>query len=167
VSSAEQILDELRSQGKKLVLAESLTGGLLTAEFAKIAGASDVLLSGIVAYDSTLKHELLGVSKQLLENQGAVDPEVAAQMAEGIRNKIAQKLGLELGSLVAISTTGVAGPTEQDGKPVGELYICVSKGPEQAVSSNVFAHQLDGDRAQIQNSAVLLGLGHLWEEIAE
>lgn len=165
--TAEQILDELRSQGKKLVLAESLTGGLLTSEFAKVAGASDVLLTGIVAYDSTLKHELLGVSKQLLENQGAVDPEVAAQMAEGIRNKIAQKLGLELGSLVAISTTGVAGPTEQDGKPVGELYICVSKGPEEAVSSNVFAHQLEGDRAQIQNSAVLLGLGHLWEEIAE
>ncbi len=165
--TAEQILDELRSQGKKLVLAESLTGGLLTSEFAKVAGASDVLLTGIVAYDSTLKHELLGVSKQLLENQGAVDPEVAAQMAEGIRNKIAQKLGLELGSLVAISTTGVAGPTEQDGKPIGELYICVSKGPEQAVSSNVFAHQLEGDRAQIQNSAVLLGLGHLWEEIAE
>lgn len=167
MSSAKQILDELRSQGKKLVLAESLTGGLLTAEFAKVAGASDVLLTGIVAYDSTLKHELLGVSKQLLENQGAVDPEVAAQMAEGIRNKIAQKLGLELGSLVAVSTTGVAGPTEQDGKPVGELYICVSKGPEQAVSSNVFAHQLEGDRVQIQNSAVLLGLGHLWEEIAE
>jgi nicotinamide-nucleotide amidase len=167
VSSAKQILDELRSQNKKLVLAESLTGGLLTSEFAKVAGASDVLLTGIVAYDTTLKHELLGVSRQLLENQGAVDPEVAAQMAEGIRNKIAQKLGLELGSLVAISTTGVAGPTEQDGKPVGELYICVSKGPEQAVSSNVFAHQLAGDRAEIQNSAVLLGLGHLWEEIAE
>jgi nicotinamide-nucleotide amidase len=167
MSSAKQILDSLRSQNKKLVLAESVTGGLLTAEFAKVAGASDVLLTGIVAYDSTLKHELLGVSKQLLENQGAVDPEVAAQMAEGIRSKIAQKLGLELGSLVAISTTGVAGPTEQDGKPVGELYICVSYGPEESVSSNVFAHQIAGDRAQIQNSAVLLGLGHLWEEIAE
>jgi nicotinamide-nucleotide amidase len=167
MTSAKQILDLLRSQNKKLVLAESLTGGLLTAEFAKVAGASDVLLAGIVAYDSILKHELLGVSKQLLDNQGAVDPEVAAQMAEGIRNKIAQKMGLELGSVVAISTTGVAGPSEQDGKPVGELYICVSKGPEQALSSNVFAHQLTGDRAQIQNSAVLLGLGHLWEEIAE
>jgi nicotinamide-nucleotide amidase len=167
MSSAKQILDALRSQNKKLVLAESVTGGLLTAEFAKVDGASDVLLTGIVAYDSTLKNELLGVSRQLLENQGAVDPEVAAQMAEGIRNKISQKLGLELGSLVAISTTGVAGPAEQDGKPVGELYICVSHGPEEAVSSNVFAHQLAGDRAQIQNSAVLLGLGHLWEEIAE
>jgi nicotinamide-nucleotide amidase len=167
MSTAEKILTTLKAQNKKLVIAESLTGGLLTAEFARVAGASDVLLTGIVAYNTFLKHELLGVSKQLLENQGAVDPEVAAQMAEGLRVKIAQKLGLEISQVVAISTTGVAGPSQQDGKSVGELYICVSKGPEDSVSSNVFAHQLPGDRAKIQNSAVLLGLGHLWEEIAE
>jgi PncC family amidohydrolase len=167
MSSADKILETLRAQGKKLVVAESITGGLLTAEFSRISGASDVLLTGVVAYETTLKHELLGVSKQLLQNQGAVDPEVAAQMAEGLRVKIASKLGLDLAEVVAISTTGVAGPTQQDGKPVGELYICVSKGPETSISSNVFAHQLAGDRAQIQNSAVLLGLGHLWEEIAE
>jgi nicotinamide-nucleotide amidase len=167
MNTAEKILTALKAQNKKLVVAESLTGGLLTAEFAKIPGASDVLLTGIVAYNTFLKHELLGVSKQLLENQGAIDPEVAAQMAEGLRVKIAHKLGLEIGQLVAISTTGVAGPSQQDGKDVGELYICVSKGPEESVSSNVFAHQLSGDRGEIQNSAVLLGLGHLWEEIAE
>jgi nicotinamide-nucleotide amidase len=167
VSSAERILLELRDARKKLVIAESLTGGLLTAEFAKVAGASDVLLSGIVAYDTRLKHELLGVSSQLLENQGAVDPEVAAQMAEGLRVKIALKLGLELSELVAISTTGVAGPTEQDGKPVGELFICVSKGPEGSVSSNVFGHQLSGNREEIQKTSVLLGLEHLWEEITQ
>ena len=167
MNPAEEILARLRSQGKKLVLAESLTGGLLTAEFSRIAGASDVLLTGIIAYETALKHELLGVSKALLENQGPVDPEVAAQMAEGLRAKIASKLGLDLAQVVAVSTTGVAGPSEQDGKPVGELYICVSQGPEASISSNVFAHQLSGDRAQIQNSAVLLGLGHLWEEIAE
>ena len=167
MSSAGQILDRLRSQGKKLVVAESLTGGLLTSEFSKIAGASDVLLTGIVAYETSLKHELLGVSKALLENQGAVDPEVAAQMAEGLRVKIASKLGLDLAQVVSVSTTGVAGPSEQDGKAVGEVYICVSQGPEESVSSNVFAHQLAGDRAKIQNSVVLLGLGHLWEEIAE
>ncbi len=167
MSTAAAILDSLRNQKKKLVIAESLTGGLLTAEFAKVAGASDVLLTGIVAYDTFLKHELLGVSKQLLENLGPVDPEVAAQMADGLRNKIAQKMGLELSNLVAISTTGVAGPTQQDGRPVGEVYICVCQGPEEAVSSNVFAHDLEGDRENIQNSAVLLGLGHLWEEIAE
>jgi PncC family amidohydrolase len=167
MTNAEQILTVLRTANKKLVIAESLTGGLLTAEFAKVAGASDVLLTGIIAYDTNLKHELLGVSRQLLENQGAVDPEVAAQMAEGIRVKIALKMGLELSELVAISTTGVAGPAEQDGKPVGELYVCVSKGPEGSVSSNVFAHQIQGDRAKIQETAVLLGLEHLWEEIAE
>jgi PncC family amidohydrolase len=167
MTNAEQILTVLRTANKKLVIAESLTGGLLTAEFAKVAGASDVLLTGIIAYDTNLKHELLGVSRQLLENQGAVDPEVAAQMAEGIRVKIALKMGLELSELVAISTTGVAGPAEQDGKPAGELYVCVSKGPEGSVSSNVFAHQIQGDRAKIQETAVLLGLEHLWEEIAE
>lgn len=167
MSSAERILLALRDARKKLVIAESLTGGLLTAEFAKVAGASDVLLSGIVAYDTRLKHELLGVSSQLLENQGAVDPEVAAQMAEGLRVKIALKLGVELSELVAISTTGVAGPTEQDGKPVGELFICVSKGPEGSVSSNVFGHQLSGNREEIQKTSVLLGLEHLWEEITQ
>jgi len=167
VSVAQQILDRLRSQGKKLVVAESLTGGLLTAEFSRIAGASDVLLTGIIAYETSLKHELLGVSKALLENQGAVDPEVAAQMAEGLRVKISSRLGLDLAHVVSVSTTGVAGPSKQDGKAVGEVYICVSQGPEDSVSSNVFAHQLAGDRAEIQNSAVLLGLGHLWEEIAE
>jgi nicotinamide-nucleotide amidase len=167
MTSAEQILSQLRDQGLQLVIAESLTGGLLTAEFAKVSGASDVLLTGIVAYDTSLKHELLGVSRSLLENQGPVDPEVAAQMAEGLRSKISQKLAIDLGKIVAIATTGVAGPTEQAGKPIGELYIAVSKGPEGQVSTDVFAHQLAGTRAEIQNSAVLLGLGHLWEEIGQ
>jgi nicotinamide-nucleotide amidase len=161
VTTPEKILDQLRSQSKYLVLAESLTGGLLTARFAAIAGASDVLLTGIVAYDTRLKHELLGVSNQLLENQGPVDPEVAAQMAEGLRSRIASKTGIDSDQIVAISTTGVAGPAAQGEKPVGELYIAVS----QASATKVFAHQLAGERGQIQNSAVLLGVGHLWDEI--
>jgi nicotinamide-nucleotide amidase len=161
VTTPEKILDQLRGQSKYLVVAESLTGGLLTARFAAIAGASDVLLTGIVAYDTRLKHELLGVSNQLLENQGPVDPEVAAQMAEGLRSRIASKTGLDSDQIIAISTTGVAGPAAQGDKPVGELYIAVS----QAGATKVFAHQLDGERGQIQNSAVLLGVGHLWDEI--
>lgn len=167
MNDAAKILDLLKSQKRKLVVAESLTGGLLTAEFARVPGASEVLLTGIIAYDTSLKHELLGVSKQLLENQGAVDPEVAAQMADGIRAKIAARLGLDLESVVAIATTGVAGPTEQDGKPVGEVYISVAQSATTGPRTNVYAHNLKGDRASIQNSAVLLGLGHLWEEIAE
>ncbi len=161
MTTPEKILNRLRSQSKYLVVAESLTGGLLTARFAAIAGASDVLLTGIVAYDTRLKHELLGVSNQLLENQGPVDPEVAAQMADGLRSRIANKTGIDSGQIVAISTTGVAGPAAQGDKPVGELYIAVS----QSGATKVFAHQLDGERGQIQNSAVLLGVGHLWDEI--
>ena len=161
MTTPEKILDNLRSQKKFLVIAESLTGGLLTAQFAAIAGASDVLLTGIVAYDTRLKHELLGVSNQLLENQGPVDPEVAAQMAEGLRSKISSKTAIDSDQIIAISTTGVAGPGAQGDKPVGELYIAVS----QASETKVFAHQLAGERVQIQNSAVLLGVGHLWDEI--
>ena len=161
MTTAEKILANLRDQRKFLVIAESLTGGLLTAQFAAIAGASDVLLTGIVAYDTRLKHELLGVSNQLLENQGPVDPEVAAQMAEGLRSKISSKTGIDPDQIVAISTTGVAGPSPQGEKPVGELYIAVS----QASETKVFAHQLTGARGEIQNSAVLLGVGHLWDEI--
>ena len=161
MTTPEKILDQLRNQSKYLVVAESLTGGLLTASFAAIAGASDVLLTGIVAYDTRLKHELLGVSNQLLENQGPVDPEVAAQMAEGLRSRIASKTGIDSDQIIAISTTGVAGPSAQGEKPLGELYIAVS----QAGSTKVFAHQLAGERGQIQNSAVLLGVGHLWDEI--
>ena len=161
MTTPEKILDQLRNQSKYLVVAESLTGGLLTARFAAIAGASDVLLTGIIAYDTRLKHELLGVSNQLLENQGPVDPEVAAQMAEGLRSRIASKTGIDSDQIVGISTTGVAGPSVQGEKPVGELYIAVS----QAGAPKVFAHQLAGERGQIQNSAVLLGVGHLWDEI--
>ena len=161
MTTPEKILDQLRSQGKYLVVAESLTGGLLTADFAAVAGASDVLLTGIVAYDTRLKHELLGVSNQLLENQGPVDPEVAAQMAEGLRSRISSKTGIDSDQIVAISTTGVAGPAAQGEKPVGELYIAVA----QASATKVFAHQLAGERGQIQKSAVLLGVGHLWDEI--
>jgi nicotinamide-nucleotide amidase len=161
MTTPEKILAQLRSQNKFLVIAESLTGGLLTAQFAAIAGASDVLLTGIVAYDTKLKHELLGVSNQLLENQGPVDPEVAAQMSEGLRSKISGKTGIDSDQIVSIATTGVAGPSPQGEKPVGELYIAVSQSSE----TKVFAHQLTGDRAQIQNSAVLLGVGHLWDEI--
>lgn len=162
MNSAKQIIDLLREQNKFLVLAESVTGGLLTAAFTQVAGASDVVLTGIVAYDTRLKHELLGVSNQLLENQGPVDPEVVAQMAEGLRSKISNKTGIDLSQIVSIATTGVAGPSSQGNKPVGELYIAIS----QDSATKVFAHQLEGERVEIQNSAVLLGVGHLWEEIA-
>ena len=77
-------------------------------------GASNVVLGSIVAYQTNLKHELLGVSRALLENQGPVDAEVVAQMAGGVRAKLAAKSGLNLAQVIGVATTGVAGPDRQN-----------------------------------------------------
>ena len=150
--SAASILQELEARGYKLAIAESLTGGLLSAEFVSVPGASNVLLGSIVAYQTALKHELLGVSRTLLENQGAVDPEVAAQMASGIRTKLANKTNTDEARVIGIATTGVAGPDAQDGVAVGTVYIAIS-GPG-AIGDSVYAQQLSGGREAIRAATV-------------
>ena len=155
--SAEAVLQTLRERGLKLAVAESLTGGALASEFVSVPGASEVLLGGIVAYNTSLKHELLGVSRALLENQGAVDAEVAAQMAGGVRAKLAAKCGIDEDLVVGISTTGVAGPDTQDGKPVGTVFIGVSVPGSEAV----VAHCFEGDRASIRAASVTAAIAAL------
>lgn len=160
MSSATEVLQALQKRNLKLAIAESLTGGALSAEFVSVAGASKTLLGSIVAYQTILKHELLGVSNSLLEQQGAVDPEVAAQMAAGVRAKLAAKSATDEAQVVGISTTGVAGPDEQDGQPVGRVYVSVSA---QGIGEVVYAHEFDGDRADIRAAAVEAAIDALWE----
>lgn len=162
---AVEILSLLEDRNLQLAVAESVTGGLLTAEFSKVPGASKVLVAGIVAYDTRMKHELLGVSNSLLENQGAVDPEVVAQMAQGIRAKIATGLGTSSGQIIGIATTGVAGPDEQDGKAVGTVFIGISGFIGGSDEELVFSHHLSGNRQDIQRMTVELALKHLGEQI--
>lgn len=150
--SAAAILQALESRGFKLAIAESLTGGLLSAEFVSVPGASKVLLGSIVAYQTDLKHELLGVSRTLLENQGAVDPEVAAQMASGVRTKLANKTNTNEDQVLGVATTGVAGPDAQDGVAVGTVYVAVS-GPG-AIGDSVFAFEFSGGREAIRAATV-------------
>jgi nicotinamide-nucleotide amidase len=159
--TAAAILKELESRGFKLAIAESLTGGALSAEFASVAGASKVLLGSIVAYQTSLKNELLGVSRTLLENQGAVDPEVAAQMATGVRTKLSTKTNTDEGTVIGVATTGVAGPDTQDGIAVGTVYVAIS-GPG-AIGDSVFALDLSGDRQAIQQAAVTQAISALGE----
>lgn len=104
--------------GVRIALAESLTGGLVADAIIQVPGASAVLRGAIVAYASDLKGELLGVDPDLLETVGAVDADVAAQMAQGA----VVRLGADLG----LSTTGVAGPEGQDGKPAGLVFVAVA-----------------------------------------
>ena len=113
------VLDTLRGQGRTLATAESCTAGLVAARLAGVAGASDVLLGGIVSYANEVKQQLLGVPAEMIAEHGAVSPEVARAMAEGARRAT--------GADMAVSVTGVAGPGGGTAeKPVGLVYLHVS-----------------------------------------
>ena len=160
--SVESLIKTLEQKKLHLAIAESLTGGALSAELISVAGASKVVLGSIVAYQTELKHELLGVSKALLQNQGAVDAEVAAQMAAGVRTKLAAKTGLDEALVIGVSTTGVAGPDAQDGKPVGTVFI----GLSGTFGEWVIAEEFTGDRAEIRAKTVAAALNALSEQLA-
>jgi len=145
--AAAEVLAALRSRGWRLGVAESLTGGALTSAFVSVPGASDVLRGGIVAYATDLKTSLLGVDAALLDREGAVHPDVAIQMARGIRRASARAGAL---TEVGVATTGVAGPDPQDGAPVGRVYVAVVTPDRESV----IEHQLAGDRAAIRGGAV-------------
>lgn len=140
--SVRELLAELEAAGETLALAESLTGGALADSFVAVPGASKVLRGSVVTYATDLKSSLLGVDAALLAASGAVDGKVAAQMAEGVASRLAATYGL--------SATGVAGPDEQDGKPVGTVFIGLAGPGGTAVQEFHF----EGDRAQIRLQAV-------------
>ncbi|WP_067243573.1 CinA family protein [Microbacterium resistens] len=145
--STEALLAELRRRGWTVAVAESLTGGALCAELVSVPGASDVLRGGVVAYATPIKHSVLGVDAALLAAHGPVHPEVARQMADGVRSALAVD---GRAADVGVSTTGVAGPTPQGGQPVGTVHIGVSIG-ERSTSR---AFRFDGDRATIRTASV-------------
>ncbi len=119
---AALVLDAARSQGLRLAVAESCTGGLLGARLTEVPGSSDVFVGGVIAYDNAIKVELLGVPETLLAEHGAVSEPVARAMAEAVARRFRVA--------AAISVTGVAGPgggTPE--KPVGTVWIgCSYKG---------------------------------------
>ena len=118
VSLAATVLDACRIAGMRVAVAESCTGGMLGAHITDIPGSSDVFHGGLIAYDNRVKRQLLGVLESDLAEHGSVSEPVALQMAKGIR--------IRLGTEIAVSITGVAGP---DGgtpeKPVGTVWIAI------------------------------------------
>lgn len=132
------VIDMLRERGLSLGLAESLTGGLMGSRFTSVPGASDVFRGSIVSYASDVKFSLLGVP------EGPVVTELAARaMAEGARQV--------LGADVALATTGVAGPAEQEGQPVGTVFL----GLAMNGVSEAQRVRLPGDRQRIRQYAVI------------
>lgn len=141
-------------RGLSVAAAESLTAGLVCAGIADVPGASAVLRGGAVTYATEAKAAVLGVDSPLLAARGAVDPDVAQAMAAGARRLFDADL--------AVATTGVAGPSEQDGNVVGTCYValCVpgcragepGHGEQDRHSErcDVKALMLEGDRDSIR-----------------
>ena len=161
-STAADVVRLLTVRGEVLAVAESLTGGLVAAEITSVPGASKAFRGSVTAYATELKREVLGVDAQLLAARGAVDAQVAAQMAAGVR----KALGADWG----IATTGVAGPDAQDGRPVGTVFVAVDgpfgPGAGSASGGKVKALRLNGSRAEIRRESVRSVLALLLEELA-
>jgi nicotinamide-nucleotide amidase len=138
-SRAEVVHDLLKERGETVATAESLTGGRLATLLTAAPGSSETFLGGVVSYATEAKVDVLGVDPGLVERHGVVSAECARAMARGVR-------GL-MRSTYAVSTTGVAGPDEQEGKPPGTVYVGVA-GPS---GDAAIALELVGGRSTIQD----------------
>jgi nicotinamide-nucleotide amidase len=135
----QAVLNRLMARGWTLGVAESLTGGLIGARIVDAIGASDAFLGSIASYATEVKRKVLGVTAE-----SVVTEEAAEQMAEGARRV--------LGADVGIAATGVAGPSEQDGRPVGT--VCFGLALPGLPTESVTA-RLPGDRARIRQFSTI------------
>ena len=149
MTTAASVLQVLERRGATLVTAESITGGRIAAALTAVPGSSVSFVGGVVAYAATVKESVLGVPRAVIERHGVVSAECARSMAEGARALT--------GATWAVSTTGVAGPGEQDGVPPGTVYVGVA-GPGHPTA---VALELSGDRASVQEQATREALSAL------
>lgn len=143
VSLAEQLYRLLKLRRLKIATAESFTGGGVGKRLVEISGISEVYSEGLNTYSNSAKQQRLNVSELTLKQCGAVSPETAYQMAEGL---------IKNGNCdVAVSTTGIAGPkSDNTSKPVGLAYIGVAVGED----ISVYGFNFSGDRERITNCAI-------------
>ena len=147
---AEKLVELLKARGLRCATAESCTGGGIGSAITAVPGSSAVYLGGVVSYANEVKSGVLGVSKDTLATVGAVSPETAAQMAEGVRRLV--------GADLAVSVTGIAGPDGGSAdKPVGLVWFGLASAVGTRTEKAIFA----GDRARVREQAVVHALGML------
>jgi len=138
-----------RSRGVlTIATAESCTGGLLAARLTELAGASDYVTGGVVAYSNAVKSSQAGVPKELIDRHGAVSAEVAQALADGARSRLSADVG--------VGVTGIAGPgggTEE--KPVGLVWLSVAAPDDSHLTRSV---NLPGGRADVRDRATTVAM---------
>ena len=146
--------DLLREKGWTVSIAESCTGGLVCDRITDVPGSSDYFEGGMVNYSNESKAKQLGISLDYIKKYGAVSPQVAEKMAQGVRKAFNTTFGL--------STTGVAGPTGGTRRsPVGRVFIGVAKGNRTWVKKL----DLKGKRGEIKEEATEKALQFfLWKD---
>lgn len=138
---ATEVFQLLENEGLTVAAAESLTGGMFATELTSFTGASKVVKGGVVCYSTEVKKEVLSVSAETIDTHGVVSAECAKELAENVRRL--------LGADIGISFTGVAGPDELEGKPVGTVYIGVALvGHKPIVQELKLAGTREGNRVR-------------------
>jgi nicotinamide-nucleotide amidase len=150
-----QLHAELVLRGQTVACAESMTGGGVAQELSAAPGASETFVGGVVSYATEVKTGVLGVPAELVEEHGVVSSACAEAMADGIRRVLDTDWG--------VSTTGVAGPTTQEGKPVGLVYVGLA-GPTGTSAREL---HLDGERAEVRAAAVAAAVETLLAAVTE
>lgn len=154
----EAVIRLLRRTGRTMASAESCSGGLLAELITNIPGSSGEFAGGVVTYTNAMKHQLLGIPMSQLEGPdapGAISESTAAMMAERIREKADADFG--------VSLTGVAGPAESEGKPVGLVYFAIAQRSSKTI---VHTMHLSGSRDIIRLRAAKSVLHRLWRALA-
>lgn len=142
MTTAAQLVDELRENGLTCATAESCTGGGVGRAITSVPGASAVFPGGIICYDNRIKRDVLGVDGEMLEKDGPVSPRCAAQMALGARKLMAADF--------AVSVTGLAGPGGDGINPQGCVWFAVASARGVETGNVVFP----GDREEVRSAAV-------------
>ena len=151
-SLEQEIGDLLRQKGLTLGVVESATGGLISHLITNVPGSSDYYKGSVTAYSNDIKIRVIGVSRDTIEQYGAVSHQVAEEMALGGRKLLAVD--------ICLADTGIAGPAgATQGKPVGLFYLGLSHQGETCSQK----HEFHGDREQNKRSAAESALRWLKE----
>ena len=143
MTTAEKLVKVLTEKKMTCATAESCTGGGVGHAITAVSGSSAVFWGGVISYDNSVKRDVLGVPEEVLATNGAVSPECAAAMAEGVRRLLKTDL--------AVSTTGIAGPGGGSAeKPVGLVWFGLASNSGTITERKVFP----GDRETVRAAAI-------------